>query len=243
MRRLEPWLQPERCLACAAAAEAEQRWLRWFFIENYGSWATWEQLARGGFCLWHARRIAADREAPTVSSAYEYLLRVERARLVALRRALERAAAPPWPRPLARWRWRRRARRLPRAGPHAAGGCPICRAMSAGGDFALLELRDALRRAPDRAAVLERLWLCRHHLRQALAECDPELARELLDAQLRRVDGVLAELREYFRKLDYRFAHEPKGQEVTAWRRAMALYDGAVSSPEEGATAAWRTAP
>ena len=37
-------------------------------------------------------------------------------------------------------------------------------------------------------------------------------------ARLRELD---ADFQEYFRKVDYRFVHEPKGKEQTTWMRAV----------------------
>jgi len=45
---------------------------------------------------------------------------------------------------------------------------------------------------------------------------------------LRRLSALEAALAEYFRKSDYRFAHEPKGREQTAHLDAVELFSGRV---------------
>ncbi len=55
---------------------------------------------------------------------------------------------------------------------------------------------------------------------------DPQLLRSLLECQRTCVQRVLEEVRESIRKHDYRFADEPRGDEMTAWRRAAKLCAG-----------------
>jgi len=69
--------------------------------------------------------------------------------------------------------------------------------------------------------------LCLPHFRLALLRVEDESARDLLvEVQRQKMGHLLAELAEYLRKHDYRYAHEPYGLEADAWIRAIALFTG-----------------
>jgi hypothetical protein len=69
--------------------------------------------------------------------------------------------------------------------------------------------------------------LCLPHLRRAQDEfaAHPQLPA-LLAAEREKLDALRAELQEFTRKLDYRFAAEPKGAEQTSWRRVIEKFVG-----------------
>jgi hypothetical protein len=69
--------------------------------------------------------------------------------------------------------------------------------------------------------------LCMPHFKAALASAEEEqAARVLVEVQLETLGRLTAELSEYLRKHDYRFAHEPYGAEADAFIRATALLVG-----------------
>jgi len=61
--------------------------------------------------------------------------------------------------------------------------------------------------------------LCLPHLRRVLEQVPADLGRDFLQAQVSQLKRLEAELAEFFRKSDYRYAAEPKGDEQTAWLR------------------------
>lgn len=70
--------------------------------------------------------------------------------------------------------------------------------------------------------------LCLPHLRRALALAeDPGVIETLLRKQQQVLDSLVADLAEFIRKHNYRFAHQSFGTERDAWRRAIALLAGA----------------
>lgn len=69
--------------------------------------------------------------------------------------------------------------------------------------------------------------LCVRHLEIVAARASPDLRRFLADLLTTQLESLHAELAEFFRKGDYRFQHEPRGAEQTAWRRAIARLVGA----------------
>lgn len=69
--------------------------------------------------------------------------------------------------------------------------------------------------------------LCLSHLRLTLARTgDPAQFEALRDAHLAKWRDLIAELDEFIRKNDYRFAEEEIGAEGTSWSRAIDLVSG-----------------
>jgi len=69
--------------------------------------------------------------------------------------------------------------------------------------------------------------LCLPHFRQALAGLDdPAVFGALVESQRAIWDRLDRKLSEAIRKADYRFSHEPVGDEAGAWVRAIAALAG-----------------
>ncbi len=69
--------------------------------------------------------------------------------------------------------------------------------------------------------------LCLLHLQRALALGKDAAAREFLLNQAKaQLTQILAELKEFARKHDYRFQHEEIGEERRCWQRAMTMLVG-----------------
>ncbi|MBN1920116.1 MAG: hypothetical protein JW892_02630, partial [Anaerolineae bacterium] len=72
------------------------------------------------------------------------------------------------------------------------------------------------------AALIQGGGLCLPHLRLTLQASGPAAGyRALLTAQREAWSALMAELDEFIRKNDYRFQHEPMGDERDAWLRAL----------------------
>lgn len=86
-----------------------------------------------------------------------------------------------------------------------------------------------LHTSEDRDRMSQSTGLCLLHFTQARAwaeEHDAEGARYLLDCQYVCLKRVLGEVEELVRKHDYRFKNEPRGDEMTSWRRAAEVCAG-----------------
>jgi len=66
-----------------------------------------------------------------------------------------------------------------------------------------------------------------------LAHANPAAIERVCQEQEARLANLLAEIAEYFRKVDYRYAHEPKGEEQGAWLRGIANAAGLPPWPQE----------
>lgn len=63
--------------------------------------------------------------------------------------------------------------------------------------------------------------LCLPHLRQVLQNAPSQVQTWLTANESQRWQALRKQLQEVIRKHDYRFQHEPWGEEVGSWRRAM----------------------
>jgi len=98
--------------------------------------------------------------------------------------------------------------------------CPACRRRS---DYIASVLATVEKAAPDR---FREARFCLPHLPLVLDRVSPEAAVAVLQAERDLLRCLHGELREFFRKSDYRFQHEPLGSELTAWLRAAAILMG-----------------
>jgi hypothetical protein len=96
--------------------------------------------------------------------------------------------------------------------------CLVCRSVGTPGDQAVR----ALRAAPDQPPQM-----CLRHV-LALRDQDPRGADPFVRSAADRTRALLAELEEAARKRSWQHRSEPRGPEMTAWRRAASLVDGRI---------------
>lgn len=106
------------------------------------------------------------------------------------------------------------------------GECPACAEDEEIVQGATRELVSAL----SEGEVIEKYRagdaLCMPHFHRAVGLASPGVVVLLAETQIARLDTLTRDFAEYFRKVDYRFANEPKGDEQTAWQRAIARLAG-----------------
>jgi hypothetical protein len=106
-----------------------------------------------------------------------------------------------------------------------SGRCPACLASQDSANQAVGDLRASLRAAYP--APYRQTPLCVRHL-LGLRTFDPWADHVLAPAMLERAEMLIAELNQAFGKNTWARRHEPRGPEMTAWRRAAAFLDGNV---------------
>jgi hypothetical protein len=179
-----------------------------------------ELRAARGLCPAHGQALRAARQALGAALAY-------RSVLGELLRDLE---APPAPPDLST-RLRRTLRhngRPRRAGPLAPKrNCPVCDHVA---EMELLYLSALLRDVAGgemRSRFERSAGLCLPHLRLALHNApSAEADMALRTTQVLIWRRLAADLDEFIRRRDYRFAREPAGEERDAWARAIDLISG-----------------
>ncbi len=121
-------------------------------------------------------------------------------------------------------RWRHQADEHP-----AHTQCPLCRSRATIEQRLISTLVQQLHAEEIRTLFSQSTGLCLLHFAQARQQAeavDPPVLRHLLACQLTCIQRVLGEVRELVRKHDYRFSNEPRGNEMTSWRRAAQLCAG-----------------
>jgi len=78
--------------------------------------------------------------------------------------------------------------------------------------------------------------LCLPHLALALKKCkNKKLGTELIDIEAVKISSLVAELKEFMRKHDYRFSKEKFGEEGNSWIRAIEKFIGKEGIHQKGA--------
>jgi hypothetical protein len=224
------------CPLCRLQREAEARYLENLLWENVNDPATREQWAAGlGFCArhaWQLQRLEARRYGDGLGNAilYEDLLQ----RVIPV---LEAMAREPAMDPLPLHRRLAHALRLPRSGdPEGIPGlegrarCRVCRLGEETARAYAEWLVEGLEDAEVRARYAASDGLCLPHLRMALICARaraPHALADLAGDAARRLQRLLGALREYIRKHDWNYRHEPMSpEERRSWIRAVAFFVG-----------------
>jgi len=78
--------------------------------------------------------------------------------------------------------------------------------------------------------------LCLPHLALSLKKCkNKKFGKELIDIETGKISGLIAELKEFMRKHDYRFSKEKFGKEGDSWIRTIEKFIGKEGINQKGA--------
>jgi hypothetical protein len=202
------------CPVCTVVAECADKYIKWFLMENYSQSSTLLNLSEGGFCRDHAYKIAG-LASHQLSVTYDFIIKDLTDKMAKAR------GNPPDKTPSRGKREKQRFDILKRQKP-----CPLCETIEFYEKYASRVAVQLLSEAQYRDLYRKSTGLCRDHLLQVLELATPELEDFLLDEYSSRLDELSAEFQEYFRKLDYKNAAEPRGAEQDAWKRAVNLIHG-----------------
>lgn len=109
--------------------------------------------------------------------------------------------------------------------------CQLCEAQARDVAQMATLLAQLLRQAEWRERYEASTGLCLPHLRQVLQHASPEAQKWLIANENGRWQTLCQQLHEVIRKHDYRFQHEPWGEEAGSWRQAIRKLYGVF--PEE----------
>jgi hypothetical protein len=202
------------CPICTVVAGCSDKYIRWFLMENYSQASTLINLSEGGFCRDHAYKIAG-LSTHQLSVTYEFIVK-DLANKTAKARENHPDKIPS--------RGKREKQRfdvLKRQKP-----CPLCDTIAFYEKYAGRVALQLLSEAQYKDLFQKSTGFCRDHLLQVLELATPELEDFLLDDYRSRLEKLSAEFQEYFRKMEYRDASEPRGTEQDAWKRAINLIHG-----------------
>lgn len=210
-------LRRSGCPLCRVDAIDDRRWMSNFLREGkQDAGARRRFYAAGGFCRHHAwllhALVATEAAGAAIADVYGVLADRDIGSLDALRASLEHG---------------RRRRRVSLA---RRAGCPACVAFAEGSQRKVYFFVQLLADADARPHYQSSDGLCYAHLARAVEHAldngADDVARLLLDDWRERLAHVRAQLAEFDRKRDYRYAAEPKGEEQDSWTEVIRRYVG-----------------
>jgi hypothetical protein len=217
----------EGCPVCRLLLKWTRRYLDSLFYEYVNDPGVRQQLREShGFCNWHAWMAATIDDSPSgIAIIYEHLLKDQIDALQSFMRSIGPRS----------WWTRLKVKRLRVQGAplilsqrqHKAA-CPACGRIEKFFEQDFIETLLTSLSDPEFADSFQLSFgLCLPHIYQAagMGRDHPNLPI-LIDVQLQKLGTLRDELKEYIRKLDYRFMAEPRGEEKTAWRRVIELFVG-----------------
>jgi len=209
-------LKESGCPICRVQRQWSAKFYYWLFAQNYYAGTMPEELKRsGGLCYAHAKKLLEIRSVYVTSVMYDYLTQDVLDKLQSLaeevRCEINRSSHKPYHFSIT-----------------PTGECPACVEERKLAERALSELVAALDQ--DKVAEDYRASdaLCMPHFHCAVEQALPHIVLLLAETQITKLSMLKIDFAEYFRKVDYRFANEPKGNEKTTWERAIRRFVGEV---------------
>lgn len=220
----------EGCPVCTLVSESVQRYMDTWQYEGFSDVEHRHLLIQSrGFCPLHTWQLAQWEATTQLAVVYREVLTAilddlnRDTQLLATVSSGEVRHETAWKK-----LWKRKGRRRKAVSP-AYERCPICRIRATAEERFSGILLEQLHSQEMRVLLCESTGLCLQHFAQACRRAessDPVILHALLECQRTCVQRVLEDVRESIRKHDYRFADEPRGNEMTSWRRAAKLCAG-----------------
>jgi hypothetical protein len=213
------------CALCYLAQQKSQRYVETLLdnaVTDVDQRDTWRRAK--GFCHGHAWMATTVPQASgSLAILYADVLRHETKHLDALRASHLTARWPQW---LSRHRMAKRVQQWLRVWQQRHA-CPACRLWQEQEQLCIAVLLDDWHDPTLQAAFTQSSGFCILHIARLIDHGTTHThLSAFLTAQQEHLQALQAELQEFVRKLDYRFAREPYGSEADAWQRVVALFVG-----------------
>ena len=224
----------EGCPVCSVVLEYLERSIDNWEYEGFSDVQHRHELIHSrGFCPLHTWQLAQRSNAFRLGLIYTEILTDVEQKLDQDYRRLAATDDTASKRESVLKRWRRRWFHPKNEAPTNVNArfdqCPFCRTRSNVEQRLVSTLVQQLRAEEMRLLLSQSTGLCLLHLAQARHQAEveePTVLRHVLDCQLTCTRRVLEEVRELVRKHDYRYSDEPRGNEMTSWRRGAELCAG-----------------
>lgn len=219
---MEKLLIENRCPACVYGDENKKMYLKWFNIENYNSLETLLAISGNGLCRKHGWELS--QFGNKLSTLNQFVINKKINELENLKTNFlsdqESVLCKIWPFSIILQK--KKKSRL----QYSTLKCPLCEAVKQGEQMALLLMADFLKTEKGIEAYRNSPSLCWRHLIGLFCELPSNLILLLSDIHIEQLEKMDRDFEEYFRKTDYRFSNEPKGEEQLAWLKSLRFYVG-----------------
>lgn len=220
-------LRQEGCPICRRGDEALKKKWFWFFHESYAEGiGAAEYIDNYGFCEKHTIDVLNAGPKWQKSVIYSLIIKYKLPKLERLRSTLREIALARNPSDADR-NLRKLNGTITQVLP--TNRCLFCNSVKQTELYYMKILLNALNDPDIRELYKTSHGLCLKHYFIALEYTDPEYIvglREVTEHIISKMLELKLNFDEFFRKSDYRFAHEPKGDEQTASSRAIRLFLG-----------------
>ncbi|MER3446371.1 MAG: hypothetical protein C4291_05765 [Candidatus Dadabacteria bacterium] len=218
------------CPVCLLCDEDLRYFYRWYFIEYYHD-TTWidRTLNSRGFCNRHSWDLIRMGKGHEMSVVYEYLVKSALVKLGRLYKELKKYKPESRINKVIRKiTGKKHIQRLEEAKKQLEPSetCPICKSISNKATEWIHNLIMDLEDERVKGLYYNSQGLCMNHFNQAIKFASPKSLEILIQKQVEVLRKLNDDLEEYWRKTDYRYSHESKGKEQTAWIRAIKFFVG-----------------
>lgn len=214
----------EDCPVCYLCEEDLRNFFRWYFYEYYNDSAwTIKTMDSRGFCSKHSSESIRMGKEHEMSLVYEYVIK---STIVKFKRVSEK---------LKKFEPKNSRIRKVIDNKHLqeikkllrpTEVCPICDTVSKRSSRWIENLLTDLKDEEVKQLYLNSYGLCMNHFNRAIESASHQTAKILIQKQTEMLEKLNRDLEEYSRKRDYRYSHEPKGEEQNAWIRAIRFFTG-----------------
>lgn len=220
---LKEALKKEGCAICRLCADDLPRYYFWLLEQDYYTSLTLDRLKRaGGFCPPHAWELAELKQPFVAGVMYQWLTKECGIKLQAL---LDEAQKNQTIKRIFSFKKERSLRRH-KEYLKSSDKCPTCHHLAYIAESRLRMLIKLLKTEEMRSLLSSSSGLCWSHFQMAISLARRDTLQFLAKDQLIRLESLCWSFGEYFRKVEYRFSNEPKGEEQKAWSRAIELFAG-----------------
>lgn len=214
---IENLLIENRCPACVYGDENKKMYLKWFNLENHNSPQTLLAISRNGLCRKHGWELSLF--GNKLSTLNQFVINKKIIELESLKAAFlsdqKSVLCKVWPFSIILSK--KKKSRL----QYSTLKCPLCEAVKQGEQMALLLMINFLNTKKGLEAYRNSPSLCWRHLIGLFSDLPSNLTVLLSDIHIEQLEKMDRDFEEYFRKTDYRFSHEPKGEEQLAWLKSL----------------------
>lgn len=223
--------EQEGCPICLVTLERMERAMDFWQYEGASDMENRQHLRHiRGFCPRHTWQLARLTPLPAAFPLALVYRETLPEILADVKRDLEQVRADKRSGRVSFWRrFRRKGRGLSAPMPVEVHfpQCPLCQEQAEIERSLIKELLVMLQFEDARTRISSATGFCLSHFAQASRAASSNAQRvALLECQYACLQRNLDELDELVRKHDYRFLHEPRGDEMLSWRRAAELFVG-----------------